>query len=114
MTANPIRHHCAILLIGAAMALVVNPVLHAFSHDHFGFPVHVKEFATGFQWTEQDLCPYCDAVSQFIKPSIAEASIGQMVLLRNSDFSAVLYPNVRLRLSTRLRAPPFLNLIYLR
>ena len=108
MSTNPIRYRFAVLLLGAAMALVANPVLHAFSHDHVHSSEDVLERVADIQWNEQDICPYCDAVSQFVEPPITEASIVPVVLQRDSDSFVVLYPDLRLRLSTRLRAPPFI------
>ena len=108
MNSKPIRYCFAILLIGAAMAVVVNPVLHAFSHNHFDDPEDVKECVDDIQWTEQDLCPYCDAVSQYVEPPITEALYESVILQRDSEPVVFLYPDLRLRLSTRLRAPPYL------
>jgi len=108
MITNPIRYRFAVLLLVAAIALVANPVLHAFSHDHFDCSEHVEEQGSGTQWAAQELCPYCDAVSQYVEPPITEASIASVILLGYSESFVILYPDIRLRLSTRLRAPPFL------
>ena len=106
MTSNPIRYRYAVLLIWAAVALVGNPVLHAFSHDHAGHLEGPIERVADIQWTEQDLCPYCDAVSQFIEPSGTAFSSVPEVFERDRANFVTLYPDLRLRLSTRLRAPP--------
>gem|GEM_PF-1500388 len=111
MPTNPIRYRFAVLLLGAAIALLLNPVLHAFSHnhhDHFGSSEHVEDHISDIQWTLPDLCPYCDAVSQFVEPPATEASIVPVVLQWDNQPFIVLYPDLRLRLSTRLRAPPFI------
>ena len=110
MILNPIRYRFAILLLGAASALVANPVLHAFSHDHhdhFACSDHVEEQGADVQGAVQELCPYCDAVSQYVEPPTTEASNISVVLLGDSESLVILYPDLRLRLSTRLRAPPF-------
>ena len=107
MTSSRIRYRFALLLIGAAMALVVNPVLHAFSHDHVDHPEDSTESVADLQWTEQDLCPYCEAVSQYMEPPVTKVSNMPVVLQRDNDAIVILYADRRLRLSKRLRAPPF-------
>ena len=108
MISTPIRYRYAVLLLWAALALVTNPVLHAFSHDH------VDEFGNGhahiadLHWAEQDLCPYCDAVSQVVVPPATDVSIVPVRLPGRIEPTAPLYPDLRLRVSTRLRAPPVL------
>lgn len=108
MTSNPIRYRFAVLLIWAAMALVTNPVWHALSHNHVDDPQHVSECDSDTQWAVQDLCPYCDAVTQFVELPMTGVSIVPVVLQRDLDAFAIQYPDLRLRLSTRLRAPPYL------
>ena len=102
-----IRYRFAVLLLGAAMALVANPVLHAFSHEHSDHLEDVRELVSDIEWSEQDVCPYCDAVSQFVEPPVTEASPAPLVELWDSESLATFYPDLRLRLYTRLRAPPF-------
>ena len=108
MIPNPIRYRFAKLLIWAAMALVMNPVLHSLSHNHLHFPEGDKECVSDIHWVEQELCPHCDAVSQFVEPHIIEASFVPVVLQEEIEAFGILCPDLRLRLSTRLRAPPSL------
>ena len=109
MTSNPIRYRIAVLLIWAAITLVANPVLHALSHQHVDCTEDVKESNTVIQWSEQDLCPFCDAVSQFGEPPVTDASFVPLVLQWNIKPDVIHHPDLRLSLSTRLRAPPFLT-----
>lgn len=108
MTSSQIRYRFALLLYMAAMALVTNPVLHAFSHDHTEDRGEATEQVADVEWAEEDLCPYCDAVSQVIVPPVTTASIAPALLSVSVEPSAILYPDLRLRIPTRLRAPPFI------
>ena len=62
MTSKVIRYRYAMLLLWASMALVSNPLWHAISHDHSD---HGDEAVVDIFWVGEDLCPHCDAVSQF-------------------------------------------------
>lgn len=106
MASTLIRYCNTVLLAWAVMALVLNPVLHAFSHDHFDHPEDVTESVSGIQWTGQGLCPYCDAVSQFVEPPTTETTNDPVVFQWSIESFVILYPDLRLLLSTRLRAPP--------
>lgn len=109
MLSNPIRYRFAVLLLWAAMVLVANPVLHAFCHDHFHSVEHLDESIADVRWAEQDLCPYCDAVPQFVQPALVDASIAPAIIQQDIEPALTHYPDLRLRLSTRLRAPPNLT-----
>ncbi len=108
MTPTSIRHRYVILLAWAALALVTNPVWHAVGHT---FSDHHSE-ATGHlcdvQWTEQDLCPYCDAVSHFAEMPDTEVRTGLLVHLWTIESHIFLPTDRRHLFSTRLRAPPVL------
>ena len=80
MITNPTRYRFAVLLLVAATALVANPVLHAFSHDHHDYvdcSEHVEEQGADTQWTVQELCPYCDAVSQYVETPLQRPLLSQ-------------------------------------
>ncbi|MEM8487107.1 MAG: hypothetical protein AAF564_16255 [Bacteroidota bacterium] len=108
MPFSPIRSRFAVLLLWAALALVTNPVLHAFSHDHHDDLADITERVVDAHWAEQELCPYCDAVSQVVAPPLTEASIVPVAFPERIEPVASLYLDLRLRVSARLRAPPFL------
>ena len=103
------RYRCALLLAWAAIALVINPVWHVAGHcfsDHHHD--EAVEHTGDIQWTKDDLCPYCDAVTQFVGVPVTVES--KVALIRLEDFFLVyaLYSDHRFRISTRLRAPPIL------
>ena len=106
MPFNPIRYRFAILLLLAAVALVTNPVLHAFSHDHFHHDDHDAAHDADVQWTAEELCPYCDAVSSVVEAPAPKTSVAPALLQGQVEATSILYPDLRLRFSTRLRAPP--------
>ena len=107
-----IRYRYALLLMWAAVALVTNPVWHAAGHlfsehasDHtFDHTDH----AFDTQWVQEDVCLYCDGVSQVADaPTLTTLytqfiRVGNILPLKGQD--ADLSP----LLTTRLRAPPVL------
>ncbi len=106
MPSPPIQYRFATLLLWAALALVLNPVLHAFSHDHHEEVEDSTEHLAVFHSAEDELCPYCDAVTQLVAPATTDASLVPALLPGSIEPTTVLHPDLRLRLPTRLRAPP--------
>ena len=104
-----IRYRFALLLLIAAMSLVTNPVWHATAHlisDHSC--KHTKQ-VFDVKWAEADLCPYCDAVSP-VAEAVATKPF-KRPLVRVGEITPLEGDLVDLRLliSTRLRAPPVLS-----
>lgn len=108
MTSNVIRYHNAVVLLWAALALVTNPVLHGMSHGHLENHGDPTESTEKVQWTEQDVCPYCDAVSSLAELPNTEVHKQPLVLLWRIEPLGVHLANQYHLRSTRLRAPPVL------
>ena len=105
---NKIRYRSAVLLIGAAMAMVTNPVWHAAVHLVSDHPVETTGQLTDIRWMEQDLCPYCDGVSQYFEGPAETSSILKWVQLDEIIPSEGIYDTFAHRYAFRLRAPPVL------
>jgi len=105
---NSIRYRNAILLLWVAMALVTNPVWHAACHLSSDHHSEHPEHTAHHQWVAEDVCPYCDAVSQCAE--VPEVTTLDVQWMRVGDIMPleVDYADLRLLLSTRLRAPPVL------
>ena len=109
MSSNLTRYRFAVLLIVAAMVLMTNPVLHALGHNHILDHGDTTERAYDTQWEEQELCPYCSAISHVA--STPPESITSFINRVNEDsplLFGIIDPDLRFDLATRLRAPPFL------
>lgn len=108
MTKKIIQYRFAVLLLWAATALVMNPILHAMGHTHADQATDILDNSSEVQWVAQELCPYCDAVSHCAVVSHSTPLV--LHLERAGDIvpvehrRAVLQPH----LLTRLRAPPAL------
>ncbi len=108
MTLYSIRNHYLVLLIWAATAMVMNPVWDAVLHyceDCHHEEVDVVSFVED---DEEHPCPYCDAVSHFADTASTESVFVLTDLHEQSASISILYPDLRLRISSRLRAPPTL------
>lgn len=106
---NSIQYRYAKLLLCAAFALVMNPVWHALGHSISDHHSHEHEHhETSIQWTEQDLCPYCDAVSHQAVFDESEVSTGVLTFFWNIESFEVVYSDPCLILPCRPRAPPIL------
>ena len=103
-----IQYRYALLLIWAVFALVTNPVWHAAGHFFSDHSSDATEHVSDVQWSEQDLCPYCDGVSQFTETLPAVSPITSLVRLGDITPVEFSYADHRTRLTTRLRAPPYL------
>ena len=108
MNSTWIRYCYGVLLLGAATAMVTNPVWHAFSHRHFDNHSDVAEGIPDAQWSEQNLCPYCDAVTHFVEVAPTSYPLAQLVWLWDITRPEATYPDLRLHLSPCMRAPPFI------
>lgn len=108
MPSHSFRYRFAPLLIWAVVAMITNPVWHAVGHcisdHHSDAPEHVFDV----QWGELEICPYCDAVSQYADALDTTVHIGRVVHLWNVIPLKIRYTDHRLLITTRLRAPPFL------
>lgn len=106
MSQKIIRYRYAVLLLLASLALVSNPLWHAISHIHFGHNGDDMEIVADTHWAEEDLCPYCDAVSQFVKapasssPEADWIRVGVISPVDNYDIHTYQF------WPSRLRAPP--------
>ena len=106
---NLIRYRYAWLLLLITVVLVTNPVWHATAHLISDHSSEHTEHVFDEQWAEEDRCRFCDADSQIADaPSIARLStqlvpVGDIVPVKGHD------ADLRLLLSTRLRAPPALT-----
>ena len=58
------RYRSAVLLLWTAFVLVLNPVWHAIDHCLSDSHFHIHENVIVSQWAEEELGPYCDAVSR--------------------------------------------------
>ena len=97
------------LLFWAAFALATNPVWHAISHCDLDCHEEGTEVVSFIDGGEHHLCPYCEAVSQFADTTPNKVSFVFDELHEEAKFALLLYPDLRFRLSTRLRAPPVLG-----
>ena len=103
-----IRYRNAILLLWVAMVLVTNPVWHAACHLSSEHHSEHAEHTADLQWVAEDVCPYCDAVSQCV--GVSEVTTLDVQWIRVGDIMPLEgdYADLRLLLSFRLRAPPIL------
>ncbi|MFK7844806.1 MAG: hypothetical protein AB8G77_05845 [Rhodothermales bacterium] len=108
MIPHSIRYRYAVLLLWAVLALVSNPVLHAIGHAHTDELVDPTEHVSDTTWSAEDLCPFCDAISHHVASANTEIAIPPAVFFAKLSVVSNAYPDLRLRLSTRLRAPPAL------
>ena len=108
MISHTIRYRYAILLLWAVLALVTNPVWHAIGHNHSDAPTDAAEHVSDTHWAEEDICPFCDAVTHHVAPANAVIAIAPAVFCGELNTFSDRYVDLRLRLSTRLRAPPYL------
>ena len=93
--------------MGVTIAMVAHPVCHAISHGHSDS--HDETGGIFFtDWGEQDLCPYCDAISPFAEPLPTRISFEFPGIHEDVGFSVVLYVDLRSCLFPQMRAPPFL------
>ena len=101
-----IRYRYAMLLAWAALA--TNPVWHVASHllsEHLSDEIaHVSDT----QWTEQDLCPSCDATAPLAEAAITANPIADVVWQGDVVLIASTYAELQPHFYTRLRAPPVL------
>ena len=106
MSTRMIQYRFAALLRLAVLVLVMNPVLHAFGHNHFDESGDVVDFVSHSHWTSDDVCPFCDAVFQQAASTNTDVDIVPAAFYSQLDPETDLYTDLRLRSSTRLRAPP--------
>ena len=106
MNTRKIPYRYAMLLCFAALVLVMNPVWHAIAHSHFDQPFETEQ-VSDTNWAAADLCPYCDAVPQQIAPIGLQSNIVPADFYSELKETDDLYHDLRLRVSKRLRAPPF-------
>lgn len=106
--ANLIRYRSAVLLIGAALALVTNPVWHAVGHLVSDHASEHMEHVLDVRWAEDDLCPYCDAVSQVSDTPTTAIHHAQLIPVEDIVPVEGHYADLSLLQSARLRAPPIL------
>jgi len=108
MTVYSIRYRYVVLLFWATFALATNPVWHAISHCDLDCHEEDTEAVSFIEWGEHDLCPYCEAVSQFADTAPKKASFVLVDLHEEVERVLILYTDLRYHLSIRLRAPPLL------
>lgn len=108
MIPHSIRYRYAVLLFWAVLALVSNPVLHAIGHGHSDQSGDNTEHVSDTTWSVEDLCPYCDAISHHAASVNTQTAIAPAVFFAKLSVVSYACPDLRLRLSTRLRAPPVL------
>ncbi len=101
-----IRYQQVLLLFLAALAMVMNPIWHAMSHGHVDHHGEIVDCNAGADWTQEDLCPYCDAVSQLADAAREVSAIAAMAYYGEVASPRLLDSHLRFPLATRLRAPP--------
>lgn len=106
MASTLIRYCNTVLLAWAVMALATNPVWHAAGHFFSDRHDETVEHVSDHHWTEQDICPFCDAVSQYTETAKTEAPGRQRFLLGQLDRLEPYFTHRRFPLHARLRAPP--------
>jgi len=105
---NLIRYRHALLLLLTTVVLVTNPVWHAAAHLISDHSSEHTEHVLDEQLAEEDLCPFCDAVSQVAAAPAIERLYVQLVPVGDIVPVKGHHADLRLLLSTRLRAPPIL------